>query len=103
MNKALLTLAACALLGLTAAAQAADATAGQTKAAACGGCHGPDGNSMTPMNPSLAGQKEEYLVVAMMAYKNGGRNHPTMTAMLAASSEADVRDMAAFYASQKCK
>jgi len=88
---------------LTAGVQAGDAAAGKTKAASCAGCHGADGNSPSPLNPSMAGQKEQYLVTTMMDYKNGKRQHAVMQALLAPYSEQDVQDMAAFYASQKCK
>ena len=52
MNKLLVSLLL--TLGVTGLAQAAgDATAGQTKAAVCGACHGPDGNSPAPTFPGL--------------------------------------------------
>ncbi len=89
---------------LTAGVQAGgDAAAGKTKAAPCAGCHGADGNSPSPLNPNMAGQKEQYLVTTMMDYKNGKRQHAVMQAFLAPLSEQDIQDMAAFYASQKCK
>ncbi|MDQ3039735.1 MAG: c-type cytochrome, partial [Pseudomonadota bacterium] len=37
-----------------------DATAGQTKAAACAACHGLDGNPSDPQYPRLAGMPERY-------------------------------------------
>ena len=46
----------------TAATKPGDATAGQGKAAACGACHGMDGNSTDPQYPRLAGQSEAYIV-----------------------------------------
>ena len=51
----------------------------------------------------MAGQKEQYLITTMMDYKNGKRQHAVMQAFLASYSEQDIQDMAAFYASQKCK
>ena len=101
------TAALLATIALTAvsagAAHAADVEAGRQKSASCAGCHGADGNSMSPMNPSVAGQKEQYLVTTMLDYKNGKRQHTLMQAVLTPLSEADIRDIAAFYASQKCQ
>lgn len=74
----------------------------------CAACHGPDGNSPTPANPHLAGQIPEYLYRQMMSYKAQGGKRPerenaVMTGMVAALSEADMRNLAAYYASQKLK
>lgn len=82
---------------------AADAAAGKAKTAACAACHGATGISAIPMNPNLAGQKEEYLVTAMNDYKSGKRDNATMKAMVAALSDDDIKNVAAFYASQACK
>ena len=84
-------------------AYAADIEAGRQKSASCVGCHGVDGNSDSPVNPDMAGQKEQYLVTTMLDYKSGKRQHSLMQAILAPMSEEDIRDMAAFYSSQKCK
>ncbi|MCB1864460.1 MAG: cytochrome c [Chromatiales bacterium] len=82
---------------------AGDAAAGKARAGACAGCHGATGVSNVPMYPNLAGQKEAYLVKAIKAYKSGERGDPTMKAMVAALSDADVDNLAAFYAGQACK
>ena len=103
MNKTAL-IAGLAILPLCAGGvQAADIEAGRAKSASCAGCHGVDGNSPSPMNPSVAGQKEQYLVTTMLDYKNGKRQHTLMQAVLTPLSEGDIRDIAAFYAAQKCK
>ncbi len=82
---------------------AADIEAGRQKSASCVGCHGATGNSDSPVNPNMAGQKEQYLVTTMLDYKSGKRQHSLMQAILAPLSEEDIRDMAAFYSSQKCE
>lgn len=87
------------LLMVAGTAVAADAEAGKAKAAACSGCHLP-GN---PMAPVLDGMPEQYLVKATRAYVNGARNDASMKAFVTALSDADVEDIAAFYATQKCK
>ena len=81
---------------------AGDAAAGKTKSATCAGCHGATGSSNNPMYPNLAGQKDQYLVKAIKAYRSGKRGDPTMKAMVSALSDADVENLAAFFSSQSC-
>lgn len=76
-------------------------TAGKEKAAACGSCHGEDGNSQDPNFPRLAGQYESYLVKALEDYKSGSRKNPMMGGFAAGLSEQDMKDIAAYYASRK--
>jgi len=100
MNKLLVSLLL--TLGVTGLAQAAgDATAGQTKAAVCGACHGPDGNSPAPTFPKLAGQGERYLLKQMKDIKSGARPVVPMTGLLDNMSEQDLADISAYFASQK--
>jgi len=82
------------------AAVAGDAAAGKTKAAACAGCHGMDGNSPAPNFPKLAGQGEAYMVKQLQDFKSGKRVDATMNAMAAPLSDTDMADIAAFYSSQ---
>lgn len=76
-------------------------SAGKEKAAACGSCHGQDGNSADGNFPRLAGQYESYIVKSLEDYKSGARNNPMMMGFAAGLSEQDMRDIAAYYASQK--
>jgi cytochrome c553 len=78
-----------------------NAQAGKTKAETCGSCHGEDGNSQDPNNPRLAAQYESYLVKALHDYKSGARKNAIMSGMVGSLSEQDIKDIAAFYASQK--
>lgn len=78
-----------------------DASAGQGKAAACGACHGMDGNSTDPQYPKLAGQNEQYIVTQLMRFKTGVRNNPIMAGMAATLSPQDMHDIGAYFASQK--
>jgi cytochrome c553 len=80
---------------------AGDPVAGQQKAAVCAGCHGVDGNSLVGANPRLAGQYETYLYHALKEYKAGRRNSILMQNMVVNLSDRDMRDLAAWYASQK--
>ena len=50
------------------------------------------------MFPHLAGQKEEYLVVALEAYRDGSRRSENMNVVAKALSDADIADLAAYYA-----
>lgn len=78
-----------------------DAKAGQAKAAACGACHGMDGNSSDPQYPKLAGQSEQYIVTQLMRFKTGVRANPIMAGMAAPLSPQDMHDLGAYFAAQK--
>jgi len=74
---------------------------------ACATCHGPDGNSIGPANPKLAGQFPEYMTKQLMNFTPGKDNkpaerpNPVMGAFAVALSPEQMRDVSAFYASQK--
>ena len=84
-----------------------DAAKGQQVAAGvCAGCHAPDGNSQLPTYPKLAGQVEEYISKQLHNFRAADgkapeRANPIMAGMAATLSEEDLRNVAAFYASQK--
>ena len=105
MNKLLVSLLL--TLGVAGIAQAAatalvgDAAAGQAKTAVCGACHGPDGNSMAPNFPKLAGQGDRYLLKQLHEIKDGKRQVLEMTGLLANLNDQDLADIAAYYSSQK--
>ncbi|MFW9268354.1 c-type cytochrome [Pseudomonas sp. NR3] len=100
MNKLIVSLLL--TLGITGVAHAAgDAAAGQAKAAVCGACHGPDGNSMAPNFPKLAGQGERYLTKQLKEIRDGKRVVLEMTGLLNNLNDQDLADLAAYFASQK--
>jgi cytochrome c553 len=78
-------------------AGAADIEAGRAKAVLCQTCHGLDGLSKMPDAPHIAGQLEAYLVKAMLEFKSGARKNEMMTVVVAMLSEADIRNLAAYY------
>lgn len=83
---------------------AGDAAVGKSKSAACGGCHGFDGNSPIPMYPKLAGQNEAYIVKQLKAFKeNKTRQNPIMMGMAAGVSDADAADIGAYFQAQSVK
>jgi cytochrome c553 len=84
------------------AAIAGDAEAGKTKALACGGCHGMDGNSMVETFPKLAGQNEIYIVNQLKAFQTStGRKNDLMLGMSAGLSPTDMADIGAYFQTQK--
>ena len=101
MKKTIIVLMSAVVLGFTMNVQAGDAAAGKAKSANCTGCHGMNGKSTNPNNPNLAGQKEAYLVKATKAYRDGQRKDPMMSSMVTGLSDADIADLAAFFASVK--
>ena len=67
----------------------------------CAACHGLDGNSAIPVNPSLAGQHPGYLYKQLVDFKAGRRKNAAMSAMVANLSDDDLRNLAAYFAAQK--
>ncbi|MCC6545458.1 MAG: cytochrome c4 [Nitrospirae bacterium] len=80
---------------------AADVDAGKTIAERdCKGCHGVDGRGLAPAIPHLAAQRERYLLASLNEYKDGKRTHAALRDLTGHMSEADMRNVAAYYASQ---
>lgn len=101
MKLTISALCAAGLILTSAAASAAgDPARGKDKSTVCASCHGVDGNSELPANPRLAGQHESYLLRALMDYKSGARANPVMAGFAGALSEQDMKDLAAYFASQ---
>lgn len=89
------------LCAASGSAIAGDIEAGKAKSATCIACHGANGISPTDLYPNLAGQKAAYMVKQMKAFKEGSRQDPTMSAMIAPLTEEDMTNIAAYYASLK--
>lgn len=89
------------------AAPKGDAAKGQAiGSTVCAACHGVDGNSPAAANPKLAGQHPEYLFKQMTNFKAADgqqpeRANPIMNGMIAPFDEAQMRDLAAYFGSQK--
>ncbi|MEY2161810.1 c-type cytochrome [Rhodanobacter sp. FW106-PBR-LB-2-11] len=75
-----------------------DARAGAGKAAVCAACHGAQGVAIAPNFPNLAGQSATYLYVQLKEFHDGLRSDPVMSGQAAALSDADMRDLASYYA-----
>jgi cytochrome c553 len=80
---------------------AGDISAGKAKAQSCAACHGADGNSPTGAFPKIAGQGEAYLLKQLMNFKSGERDNAIMASMVAALSDQDMADLAAYFSSKK--
>jgi cytochrome c553 len=89
-----------ALLALPAPARAAaDVAAGQEKAKICTPCHGAGGVSVTPGIPSLAGQQDQFIQWQLVFFRSGRRPNPAMAPIVADLSDADVRNLGAYFSS----
>lgn len=65
---------------------------------ACVACHGADGVSLLQDAPNLAGETNIYLDTQLKAFKRGKRRHDVMSEVAAALSDAEIRDVANWYA-----
>lgn len=104
--------ALCAVFGVANASAAenvdelrpGDAAAGRVLASkTCIACHGEDGNTLLPGYPHIAGQSARYLFRQMQLMRDGDRDPGAMAGQLDNMTDQDLRDMAAFYASQAGK
>jgi cytochrome c553 len=71
----------------------------------CAACHNADGNSIQAANPKLAGQHADYLFKQMKEFKAAEGKQPVrvnavMNGMIAPYTEAQMRDLAAWFAAQ---
>jgi len=89
--------------GLTAAqAAAGDIERGRVLADTCKGCHAVDTyNNVYPAYhvPRIGGQSEDYLVEALKLYRDGKRDHSTMTAQASSYDDQAIADIAAYISS----
>lgn len=78
-------------------AHAGDASAGKAKSENCAQCHGEDGKE----DPAIAGMEEAKFIQAMKDYQAGARKHKKMEKAASGLTDADIGDLAAYYASLK--
>ena len=88
-------------LAVSGQALAGDAAAGKSAYAAkgCIGCHGAGGKSVVPQYPSLVGKDEAFVKQNLTDFRGGKRQNPTMNAMAAGLSDADIENLAAYIGS----
>lgn len=85
--------------GMSAIAAEGNSANGKRLAVTCAACHGTNGISNNPLWPNLAGQKNEYIVKQLKAFKNESRKDLLMAPMAKNLSDADIDDLAAYFAS----
>ncbi len=81
-----------------------DPAAFEQKLAACGACHGANGDKpLAPDYPIIAGQPADYIAAALRHYRDGRRNNPIMGAQIQALqlSEQDIVALGNYFARQK--
>lgn len=97
-----LILALSLLVASPLAAAKGSVEAGQAKSQVCQACHGTDGNGTGDgQYPRIAGQYADYLAKSLRDYRSGERNNAIMAGFAATLSDADIDNLAAFYAAQK--
>jgi cytochrome c553 len=106
--KKIIALAAGAILAASAGAALAQQSDQSAKALAtgvCSACHGPEGNSVSPVFPRLAGQQSAYIVLQLDAFRNHERGDPNarayMWGMASQLTDSTIKNMADYYAAQK--
>ena len=88
---------------LTGPVLALDQTAAELVNQRCGTCHGAQGQSSSPIFPSLAGQNPEYLVKQLHDFKTKKRVSDTMAPQVADLSEANISELATFFAGKPAR
>ena len=73
----------------------------EAKAQACVACHGPNGNSVDPQYPVLAGQNARYLYLQLKDFKEGRRHDPQMEPMAVPLERDDMLALSAYFSKQK--
>lgn len=85
----------CAAAISTSVAQEADLPVGL-----CETCHGPNGASVTPGIPSLAGQNEPYLFESLKELRGERGSSPTMRGILAGRPDDELQRLARHFATR---
>jgi len=75
--------------------------AGKPISELCQGCHGEFGLSLEELIPNLAGQYASYIAKQLRNFQSGERKHQIMSAMAMTINDADLTNIAAYFASQK--
>ena len=88
---------AAAVLLMTGGPAEAQAPERPVLASACQACHGAEGISASGDIPNLAGQKKDYLVNQLAAFKSGERKNPFMAAIAGQLREVDIQALASYW------
>jgi cytochrome c553 len=93
-----------ALLALATAVGAGAAAApppAPPRAEACAECHGAAGDPRDPAVPSLAGQQRAYLSLQLVQYREQRREDAQMSPFAQGLSDAEIEELAAYFAAQR--
>jgi len=80
----------------------------------CANCHGEKGATSSPLVPHIAGQQADYLAKQMRLfraaaqgtsgdYARPAREHPLMNEFAARVDDAELAEIATWYAGQACR
>jgi cytochrome c553 len=97
MFRVLLLAAIVSLPAFRSEAASGDVTAGREKARICAPCHGDNGVSTLPGIPSLAGQQDQFIQWQLVFFRSGRRPNPMMAPIVGGLSDADIRNLGAYY------
>lgn len=85
-------------LALAGGLHAQDLEAGRQVAGQCRTCHGLDGHSRLLDAPHIGGEPAAYLAGQLRAFRSGERQHQMMSVVAAGLTDAQIEDVAAWYA-----
>ncbi len=98
-------IAAALVLGAALGSARAEPDAKAIAAGVCSACHGPQGRSISPVFPRLAGQQPAYTVLQLQAFRGHVRGDPNaqayMWGMSSQLSDETIQALADYYAAQK--
>ena len=77
------------------------AAAIKDKVETCVACHGPGGNSTSPLFPILAGQTARYIFLELRDFKESRRKDPSMDAIAVTLSRDDMLALGDYFSKQK--
>jgi cytochrome c553 len=75
----------------------------QEKLQLCVSCHGPGGNSVTPLTPSIAGQPKLFMENQLVLFREGIRKSPVMTPLMAGIPDREIQQLAEHFSKQAVK
>ena len=66
----------------------------------CAGCHGPNGSSMGPATPTIAGISKDYFIETMEEYISGERPATVMSRIAKGYTKEEIKLMAEYFSKQ---
>ena len=97
------TLVLLIMLAALPAQAAGNAAAAESNTKVCAACHGVKGISSNSAWPNIAGQKSQYLMAQLRAFRDGDRVNPMMSPMAKPLTDQNIEDPAAYYSAMSCE